>query len=211
MQRRVEAGPSSIGRGYPARRSLSNPKSRDGRRKPSSCRSRSRTAGSCTYMWGRNTCRWPARTTNNSRGRVFHRATIHQLAAGRIDRRIASPSLACRAAAGPSRSSHVDAAILRSQASRYFMTAEQNGHAGNVQIGAIGVADTPIRLTAAESVVQGKAITEAIARQAGAAASESVHPADDIHAPGEYRRALIGVLTELALARASGLSLQEHA
>jgi CO/xanthine dehydrogenase FAD-binding subunit len=91
-----------------------------------------------------------------------------------------------------------------------FYDLQQNGHAGNVQIGAIGVADTPIRLTAAESVVQGKAITEAIAREAGAAASESVHPADDIHAPGEYRRALIGVLTERALARATGLSLQEH-
>jgi carbon-monoxide dehydrogenase medium subunit len=91
-----------------------------------------------------------------------------------------------------------------------FYDLQQNGHAGNVQIGAIGVADTPIRLTAAESVVRGKPITDAIAREAGAAASESVHPADDIHAPGEYRRALIGVLTERALARASGLSLQEH-
>ena len=92
-----------------------------------------------------------------------------------------------------------------------FYDTEQNGHAESIQIGAIGVADTPIRLTAAESVVQGKVITDTIVREAGAAASESVRPADDIHAPGEYRRALIGVLTERALALASGLSLQEHA
>jgi carbon-monoxide dehydrogenase medium subunit len=92
-----------------------------------------------------------------------------------------------------------------------FYDLQQNGDAENVQIGAIGIADTPVRLAAAESVVQGKPITEAIAREAGAAASESVHPADDIHAPGEYRRALIGVLTERALAHASGLTLAEHA
>ena len=92
-----------------------------------------------------------------------------------------------------------------------FYDLQQNGDAENVQIGAIGIADTPVRLAAAESVVQGKTITEAIAREAGAAASESVHPADDIHAPGEYRRALIGVLTERALAHASGLTLAEHA
>jgi CO/xanthine dehydrogenase FAD-binding subunit len=92
-----------------------------------------------------------------------------------------------------------------------FYDPRKNGRAESVQIGAIGVADTPIRLTAAESVVQGKAITDAIVREAGAVASESVHPADDIHAPAAYRRALIGVLTERALVRASGLSLKEHA
>jgi carbon-monoxide dehydrogenase medium subunit len=92
-----------------------------------------------------------------------------------------------------------------------FYDLQQNGDAENVQIGAIGIADTPVRLAAAESVVQGKPITEAIAREAGAAASETVHPADDIHAPGEYRRALIGVLTERALAHASGPTLAEHA
>ncbi len=92
-----------------------------------------------------------------------------------------------------------------------FYDPGQNGRAESIQIGAIGVADTPIRLTAAECIVQGKVLTDAIVREAGAAASESVHPADDIHAPGEYRRALIGVLTERALVRASGLSLQEHA
>jgi carbon-monoxide dehydrogenase medium subunit len=92
-----------------------------------------------------------------------------------------------------------------------FYDVESDGRASNVHIGAIGVADTPIRLAAVEAVVKDKSITEAAIREAGAAASESVDPVDDIHAPGDYRRALLRVLTERALASASGLSLQECA
>ena len=38
---------------------------------------------------------------------------------------------------------------------------------------------------------------------AGAAAFDSVDPPDDIHAPGDYRRALLQVLTERALTSAA--------
>ena len=38
---------------------------------------------------------------------------------------------------------------------------------------------------------------------AGAAAFDSVDPPDDIHAPGDYRRALLRVLTERALSSAA--------
>src|SRR6478736_9489928 len=48
-------------------------------------------------------------------------------------------------------------------------------------VGAIGVGDTPLRLSAGEAAIEGKVVTETIIRDAGAAASESVHPADDIH------------------------------
>lgn len=92
-----------------------------------------------------------------------------------------------------------------------FYDVESDGRASNVHIGAIGVADTPIRLATVEAVVKDKSITEAAIREAGAAASESVDPVDDIHAPGDYRRALLRVLMERALASASGLSLQECA
>ncbi len=92
-----------------------------------------------------------------------------------------------------------------------FYDVESDGRASNVHIGAIGVADTPIRLATVEAVVKDKSITKAAIREAGAAASESVDPVDDIHAPGDYRRALLRVLTERALASASGLSLQECA
>ncbi len=92
-----------------------------------------------------------------------------------------------------------------------FYDGGADGTATNIHIGAIGVGDTPVRLTAAESAVEAKRITASIIRDAGAAAAASVKPADDIHAPGEYRRALLGVLTERALARAAGLALREDA
>jgi carbon-monoxide dehydrogenase medium subunit len=90
-----------------------------------------------------------------------------------------------------------------------FYDNGKDGQAANVHVGAIGVGDTPLRLSAVEAAIEGKVVTETIIRDAGAAASESVHPADDIHASGDYRRALVGVLTERALARAAGLPWQE--
>jgi carbon-monoxide dehydrogenase medium subunit len=91
-----------------------------------------------------------------------------------------------------------------------FYDAGENGRATNVHVGAIGVSDTPLRLAAAESAIMDKAVTETTIREAGIAAAEAVNPHDDIHAPGEYRRALLGVLTERALARATGLPLRER-
>ena len=43
----------------------------------------------------------------------------------------------------------------------------------------------------------------AIASEAEAAASAAVNPADDIHAGGAYRKALIGVMVERALRSAA--------
>jgi carbon-monoxide dehydrogenase medium subunit len=60
----------------------------------------------------------------------------------------------------------------------------EDGRAVNVHAGAIGVADTPVRLPAVETALNGQSVTESVIRSAGAAASASVNPADDIHAPG---------------------------
>jgi carbon-monoxide dehydrogenase medium subunit len=79
----------------------------------------------------------------------------------------------------------------------------ENGKACNAHVGAIGVADTPVRLPAVETTINGNTITENVIRAAGAAAFESVDPSDDIHAPGDYRRALLQVLTERALSSAA--------
>jgi carbon-monoxide dehydrogenase medium subunit len=87
----------------------------------------------------------------------------------------------------------------------------ENGRALNAHVGAIGVAETPVRLPAAEAALNGKPITEPVIRAAGAATFEGVDPADDIHAPGDYRRALLRVLTERAVASAAGLALKESA
>jgi aerobic carbon-monoxide dehydrogenase medium subunit len=79
-----------------------------------------------------------------------------------------------------------------------------NAHyAHDAHVGAIGVADRPLRLTAVERVVNGSAIDEATIARAEAAASAAVDPSDDIHAGGGYRKALIGVMVERALRSAA--------
>jgi len=76
---------------------------------------------------------------------------------------------------------------------------EDGGKARNAHVGAIRVADRPLRLPAVEQVLNGKAVDEAVIAEADAAASASVDPADDIHASGAYRKALVGVMVERAL------------
>ncbi len=57
--------------------------------------------------------------------------------------------------------------------------------------------------TAVERVLNGSTIDEATIAKAEAAASAAVDPADDIHASGAYRKALIGVMVERALRSAA--------
>ena len=80
---------------------------------------------------------------------------------------------------------------------------EEDGKARNAHVGAIGVADRPLRLPSVEQVLNGNTIDEAIIVKAEAAASASVEPADDIHASGAYRKALVGVMVERALKSAA--------
>jgi CO/xanthine dehydrogenase FAD-binding subunit len=91
-----------------------------------------------------------------------------------------------------------------------FYDADQ-GRTVEPHVAAIGVGDTPVRLTAVERVLAGRPIDAAAIADAAAAARDSVDPPGDIHAPGDYRRALLGVLLERALARAAGLTLAEFA
>jgi carbon-monoxide dehydrogenase medium subunit len=81
----------------------------------------------------------------------------------------------------------------------------------NPHIAAIGVGLTPLRLSAAEQALTGTAVDQNAIRSAVAAANASVNPPSDIHAPGDYRRALLGVLLERALARSAGVKLAESA
>jgi CO/xanthine dehydrogenase FAD-binding subunit len=69
----------------------------------------------------------------------------------------------------------------------------------NVRIGAIGVADTPLRLVAVERLLENSEIGEAAIAKAEKTAAAAFDPADDIHASGAYRKTLIGVMVERAL------------
>jgi carbon-monoxide dehydrogenase medium subunit len=81
---------------------------------------------------------------------------------------------------------------------------EDGGKARNAHVGAFGVADRPLRLTAVDEVLNGNAISDAIVAKAEAAASTAIDPPDDIHAGGAYRKKLIGVMVERALRAAAG-------
>jgi len=92
-----------------------------------------------------------------------------------------------------------------------FYDVSEVGRATNVHVAAIGIGDRPLRLPAVEAAIVGRQVSVDIIRKAGAAARASVDPQDDIHAPADYRRALLGVLTERALARAAGMPHAEAA
>jgi carbon-monoxide dehydrogenase medium subunit len=88
-------------------------------------------------------------------------------------------------------------------AAAVFYDEESEGKARNAHVGAIGVGDTPLRLQSVETVINGQKIDDAVIANAEAAASAAVNPADDIHASGAYRKALIGVMVERALKAAA--------
>jgi aerobic carbon-monoxide dehydrogenase medium subunit len=85
------------------------------------------------------------------------------------------------------------------------------GKAVDPHIAAIGVAATPVRLSAAEHALSGRVMDAGAIADVVTAAAASIDPPGDIHAPGDYRRALLGVLLERALARSAGLALAEPA
>jgi len=85
----------------------------------------------------------------------------------------------------------------------------EQGRVVNSRVAAIGIGTTPLRLTAVEQILLGHTMDLAKIRQAVTTATESVDPPGDIHAPGDYRRALIGVLLERALMKAAGLHPSE--
>ncbi|HEY7244056.1 MAG TPA: xanthine dehydrogenase family protein subunit M [Xanthobacteraceae bacterium] len=84
-------------------------------------------------------------------------------------------------------------------AAAVFYDQDDAGKARNSHVGAVGVADRPLRLHAAEAAINGRAIDDDTIGRAEAAASAEVNPESDIHASGAYRRALIGTMVERAL------------
>lgn len=84
-----------------------------------------------------------------------------------------------------------------------FYDEDSNHRVTRVNIGAIGVADYPIRLTAAEEVLLGAEVNDQTIAAAAAKARETIDPPSDIHAPAAYRRSLLGTLLERGLKQAA--------
>lgn len=73
------------------------------------------------------------------------------------------------------------------------------GVAANAHVAVFGATTRPQRLPSAEAVLNGQAVTPAIAAAVGEAVSASVDPPEDIHATAAYRRSLAGTLAERAV------------
>ncbi|HSF04545.1 MAG TPA: xanthine dehydrogenase family protein subunit M [Methylomirabilota bacterium] len=76
------------------------------------------------------------------------------------------------------------------------------GRPAAARLVAFGADDRPIRLTASEKLLTGATVTPDGAAAAAGAATRCVSPADDVHASADYRRHLVGVLTERVLREA---------
>jgi carbon-monoxide dehydrogenase medium subunit len=91
------------------------------------------------------------------------------------------------------------------------VVATQDARATHARVVAFGASGTPTRLRAAEAALSGSPLDrDALARAAEAARNE-VDPVADGHASADYRRHLVGVLVERAVARAAGVVVQPEA
>ncbi|WAC25611.1 FAD binding domain-containing protein [Ancylobacter sp. SL191] len=81
----------------------------------------------------------------------------------------------------------------------------EDGRIAEARLGLGSVSDRPIRLTAGEAMLCGRAPDAALFREVAADAQGRIEPSGDIHASSEYRRDLVGTVIERALARACGL------
>lgn len=68
-----------------------------------------------------------------------------------------------------------------------------------------GIAERPTRLWGAEDAIRARTIDEMAIAAAVRAATRGIEISADIHAPADYRAALLGTLLERALRRAAGL------
>jgi carbon-monoxide dehydrogenase medium subunit len=85
-----------------------------------------------------------------------------------------------------------------------FYDLDEKQRAVDVHIGAIGIADRPVRLTAAETALNGSVVNDRIIGVAAAAARDEIDPPSDIHAPAAYRRSLVATLLARGLAQSVG-------
>jgi carbon-monoxide dehydrogenase medium subunit len=78
------------------------------------------------------------------------------------------------------------------------------GTIAEARIGLTNMGSTPLRATAVEQALVGKAATDAAVRDACAAAAEGTNPPSDLNGDSDYRKHLATVLTRRAVLAAAG-------
>jgi carbon-monoxide dehydrogenase medium subunit len=84
-----------------------------------------------------------------------------------------------------------------------FYDEDAQGRAENAHIGVIGACSRAHRLTAAEAAIENRRIDDETIAATVRATHAAVDPPQDLHAPADYRRALVGTLVERALRAAA--------
>jgi CO/xanthine dehydrogenase FAD-binding subunit len=80
----------------------------------------------------------------------------------------------------------------------------EHGHCMEARLVAFGADDRPVRLRAAETLLAGATLSDALFARAAAETASDCRPPDDVHASAEYRTHLVRVLTEEVLRDAHG-------
>lgn len=83
------------------------------------------------------------------------------------------------------------------------LSKARDGTVASVALAACGVSSRPVLLSAAQAVLEGRALTKQTLDDAGRAAAGAVTAGDDIHATAAYRKHLAGVLVKRAVLKAA--------
>jgi aerobic carbon-monoxide dehydrogenase medium subunit len=84
-----------------------------------------------------------------------------------------------------------------------YALGEKERRCENVRIVLGAVAPTPIRAPKAETLLEGRILTEELATRAGEMAAQEAKPISDVRSSADYRRAMVGVMTKRALLNAA--------
>ncbi|WP_370970169.1 xanthine dehydrogenase family protein subunit M [Amycolatopsis sp. cg9] len=84
-----------------------------------------------------------------------------------------------------------------------FVALEQaDGRCARARIAVSGAGPTPIRAVAAEELLHGRPLDDAVIAEAAREISAATDPPSDLHAPADYRREMAAVLGRRALTKA---------
>ena len=86
------------------------------------------------------------------------------------------------------------------------MIVRDGARCRQARLATAGAGPVPLRLRAAEEILEREGLGDAAIEAAARRAAELVSPDSDIHASADYRRHLTGVLTRRALKRALGIA-----
>ena len=174
--------------GAPARRACGEPRARDVRRQHRPRRPGGRAAGGDPRARRRARRARPRRRARRRRRRVLRRRTTRRCSTWTTSwSRFDCPSSARQL--GRSERCRAATAISPSPASRSAADTDGDGAVTATRLALFGVADRPVRATAAEAALVGRRLgDEAAAAEVAALATDGIDFASDIHVDEAYRR-----------------------